>query len=99
MIDAGRDWYQAGVEPFWNSDANELRELESSKLPRTDRGTAVIMAGMKPGGGSAMLLRLAVCTAMGVKPGAGVALLRAEAREPLLTFSVSILLQNLVYLR
>lgn len=41
------------------------------------------MAGMKPGGGSAMLLRLAVWTATGVTPGAGVAVLMAEAREPL----------------
>lgn len=41
------------------------------------------MAGMKPGGGSAMLLRFAVWTATGVTPGAGVAVLRAKAREPL----------------
>lgn len=38
---------------------------------------------MKPAGGSAMLLKLAVWTATGVTPVAGVAVLRAEAREPL----------------
>lgn len=38
---------------------------------------------MKPEGGSAMLLRLAVWTATGATPGAGVAVLKAEAREPL----------------
>lgn len=55
------------------------------------------MAGKKPGGGEAMLLRLAVCTATGVTPAAGAAVLMAEASEPLCCALV--LLERIVHMR
>lgn len=76
----GRLWNQPGVVPFLNSAAMELREAGSSKSPRTDMGTEVMITGMRLDGGSAMLLRLAVLAGPEA-PAAGVADAIPEASE------------------